>query len=638
MRKGNSSRNVIRSLVGISLYAFIAQGCDDGASTNAPDLNCHPATQGIDCFFPFPSDWARSHGDGQPSIAYSDESLPLMRGTPLNFTTNYLDGFPVHPPIFATLGVPLSDEGLTFHDEDTSATLSATSQTLVIDTSTGEAVAHFAELDATQKANAQTLLQIRLLSGLKPNTRYVVAVQGLKTTEGELAPRPSSFDAIVQNKTHAAHADVAEHYHQSILPILTTYGVDLNAVQLAWDFTTRSDQSARGDLNAMLDQTRTWLDGLDDLSEHFTVEEITLNDVNHVAEEHVIRFSVPLFLKDTEPGARITRAADGTPTYTQTAEVEAIARIPQNLHENDAAPRAYIQFGHGFFGSNDEIRGGFIPEFADENDYVFVATNWWGLSSNDLSTVLTAVGSKPETIYDITDRTLQAMVNQYVLSAVLKTLAEPVDAEVHFYGASLGHILGSTAVAVNPNFDRAIFSVGGGSFSFIMSRSSAFAPLLQIMGIGLKGPHATQKFFALSSLQLERIDPMTWANELLETEIAGDTIQRQILAQGGLGDPAVPILSFLMWAREAGIPIADSSAVKPSGDPIATLPTSNSAAVVFDFQTGETPLPGWYSNIVMSSNIVHGGPRSSDVGQQQVSLFLDTGAIENFCDGTCNPD
>lgn len=634
----SQARQMIAAL-GVSSLLFSACS-DDGPQdpqVEAPDLDCNPVSQGVDCFFPFPSDWARVEEDGTFSLKYSDSAAVTFRSRPLHLSTHSLDGFPIHPPIFATFGEALSDDNLIFHTDDTTQTLNASSTTLVIDAETGAPVAHFAELDATAAAGKQELLQIRLLQALKPGTRYIVAVQGVKNVDGALVERPESFDRIVTDRAHASHAEHAAHWRESIAPVLSDLGVELDQVQLAWDFTTRSDQSARGDLLTMLEATEAWLQTVD-IEDVYTYTDSPVTDSDHIASELAIEYQIPLFLTSAEPGATLFRDASGAVTQKGTATATGILRVTTPIFNEEAEPRAIIQFGHGFFGNVGEMRDGFSPGFAHENDYLMAATPWWGFSSDDLSSVVGAISGETERIYDIGDRTLQAFINQYIFTRVLQDYGSEKNLPVHFYGISLGNILGSSAVAVNPEITRAAFSVGGGSLSFIMSRSTSFRPLLLLIEPALRGSLATQKFFALSSLQLERVDPTTWATDLRSTTLHGESVERQVLAQAGIGDPAVPTLAFLVWARSAGIPIADSSTLRFSDDAQVTLPDEDAAAVVFDFKTGEDPMPGHVSRIIDSSNPVHGAPRSSAVGQQQVSFFFDEGVIENFCDGTCDPD
>lgn len=621
------------AIFGLSAFALSACSDDDNKSIEAPNLDCNPVSQGVDCFFPFPSDWARVQVDGKTVVDFPDAALPVVDRKPLRFTTHQLDGFTLHPPIMAAFAEPISDEGLIFHTDDVLTTTAKESKTLVINAETGEAIPHFAELDANQPADQRRILQIRLLDALEPNTRYVVAVQGLTTYAGEAVQRTESFDRIVRRNTHSSHNAIANQWHQNVAPVLSDFGLNLDDVQVAWDFTTRSDNSARADILAMLEATHLWLADRD-VSSIYTVEETIIDANLNIASETTVTFEVPLFLASDQPGAQLQRGTDGTVQMNGTAFATGIILNPHSTIDADS--KGTIQFGHGFFGNVDEARTGFAASFGNDNQFHVAATPWWGFSNDDLGSVITSIATNPSQVFNITDRALQAYINQLIFSKVLKDIGsgEPL----HFYGASLGHILGTGAVAINPEFERVAFTVGGGSFAFIMSRSTAFAPLMALIAPKLKAIGDDQKFFALSSLQLERVDPMTWAGEMLETTIQETTIQRQVLAHAGIGDPLVPTLSFMMWLRAAGVPVADSSAyLLPTNDTVA-LPANGSAAVVFDFNTGENPLPGHESRVINSSNTVHGEPRASAVGQLQVAKFLNEGIIENFCDGVCDPD
>src|SRR5690625_7187022 len=87
-----------------------------------------------------------------------------------------------------------------------------------------------------------------------------------------------------------------------------------------------------------------------------------------------------------------------------------------------------------------------------------------------------------------------------------------------------------------------------------MSRAKPFEPLIGLVNMGLTDKRDAQKFVAISSLAMEKVDPITYADQLLSNTFNGATIERRILGQVGLGDPDVPNLSAFVWASSANIP------------------------------------------------------------------------------------
>lgn len=651
-------------LLGLSLSFY---GCKDSNGDNgdnggvAPNEDCNPAGESVDCFYPFPSDAFRVVDEDGARIAFSGDARIVYGTQALTLELqNPIDGYSVHPPIFADLGEVLDEEQLIFHTDDLSKTTRSDSPALVLNAETGEAVPHFMELDHTVGANQRTLLQIRLLEALDENTRYIVALQGLKNSEGETIERLESFDNLAFAKNYKYFTDAQTHTRQNILPQLEEFGVALDDLQLAWDFTTRTNVSARYELESMISQTVDWMD-----ENPFNITAVEVKryqdpedpDLDPEAETHAhthyeIRatLDVPLFLSDATPEGRMRFDEDGLPRYEETYALPFDIVIPHSVVQNGESA-ATVQFGHGFFGSTDEMRGGFLPRFLNYHDMVAVGINWWGLSSDDQGPIAGKLSGTGANVFNFTERLQQSFVNQTVLARAVRQITDTLTGEFEgdtipigelmendhhaFYGISLGHILGSTAIAVSPEMQNGVLSVGGGSFSFIMSRAKPFSILFTLVNSKLSNKKDAQKFVALASIAMEKVDPITYADLLLKNNFDGGDLERRILAQVGLGDPDVPTLSSLVWTRSAGIPIAQPAPDYFAADfdvQTTTLPESESATMIFDFEL-DGEIPGTYAKFPSESNAVHGGVRAFPKGQIQVEDLILGREIPDICAG-----
>ena len=637
---------------------------DDDEPIDLPDYGeCNPIAIDVDCLLPFPSDFFRVEVEGGGyEVRFPEAALPAYRsGAVVDFSGIAVhDGFSVHPPIFTWFGQTVDDAGLTFYTDDVSTTLQPSSTTLVLNASTGEPVLHFAELDRRTSDDAARIVQIRLLTTLEPATRYIVAIQGLDAAGGGPLPALEGFRYLRdrQARSDEAWRDLQSHYDDAIFPVLETFGVQRGELLAAWDFTTRSDTSARADLLAMRAIALEWLD--ENAPEVTITAEITdeaeLNAISAGLAEHarmVIRgtFTAPLLLENAAPGARINRDAQGQPALNGTTEVPFLVVLPFS-GEDAEEPLRFLQFGHGFFGNTSEITSSFAPAFGNQYGFAFGGINWWGMSSDDLGGVIAGLTSTPSSVYAFSDRVLQSFINNIVFTdAAMTTLRDAPEVaiegepswaqETYFYGISLGHILGSSAVAVNPAIDRAVFSVGGASFSFMMSRAGPFLQFLQLLEpqfpVASRGLD-TQKFIALSSLALDRIDPSTWTSELLRASTLEVPVDRTVLAQVGIGDTSVPTISSEIWAASAGLANFSQSAKPIAGVETGAGETADSSIVIFDFQL-DGPTPGIISDIPATNNSVHVAVRASAVGQQQIDAFLrPSGLITEVCDGVCDPN
>lgn len=659
---------ILALLLGLSVGFY---GCDDsskddpGTQDYVPNEDCNPAGASVDCFYPFPSDAFRVAADGvEPAhIEYPKDARLIYGSSAVSLELqNPIDGYSIHPPIFADMGEVLDREQLIFHTDDLSKSTQSDAPAIVLNADTGEPVAHFMELDERIGASQRTLLQIRLLDALEPSTRYIVAVQGLKNTDGEVIERLQSFDKLAFADNYTAFEDAQTHTRENILPALEAFGVDLDNLQLAWDFTTRSDQSARYEIESMIAQTVDWMD--QEALNITSTSIVKFEDPNDTGldpeaptHEHLyydIRATVdvPLFLDDAGPEGRMQFDESDVPAYEETYALPFDILIPRSVVDNGTSDGT-IQFGHGFFGSTDEMRNSFLPQFLEENQMVAVGIDWWGLSQSDLGPVAAKLTGKGNNVFNFTERLQQSFVNHTVLARAAKTIDATFEGQLDgdtipigtlisndhhaFYGISLGHILGSTAVAVSPEITDGILSVGGGSFSFIMSRAKPFESLIALVNTKIAAPKDAQKFIALASTAMEKVDPMTYADQLLTNTFDGGEVNRRILAQVGLGDPSVPTLSSIAWARATGIPIG-----QPAPDYFAadfnveqtTLPVAENKSVmmIFDFDL-EGELPGTYATFAEQDNPVHSGVREFSEGQDQVRDLIMNDAISDVCSG-----
>lgn len=644
------------ALCALAATSLVVAACDDEDSGPAPyeaAEGCNPIGGSVDCLFPFPSDVFR----GEEGVVFTEAAIPASGSSSIDYAsvTGTLDGYSVATPIFVLFPEPLSFDPLLFHTEDLSPTtsLSEEATTMVVNAETGMGVRHFAELDERVSETTARTLQIRLLENLEPGQRYIVAVRGMENLEGQLVEPLEGFDALRSGNVSAELEALSAHIRDNVLAPLADEGIDTDALQVAWDFTTRSNDSARSDVLSMIEQTREWLATNDPVLTNVEVregEDLTDEEAPDLQRVVEATLSVPLFLASDQPGAAMTRDESGEPVSESVAEVPILILIPQSIEGGDDVP--VIQFGHGFFGSTDEMTDSFFDEFIDEYGYIGVGTNWWGLSDADLGSVADAIIGNPSNTFLIVDRLKQSFVNHYVLSSYVRTeladaafMADP-DAEgtaytsgsnLAFYGISLGHILGSSMVSVSDQLTRAVFSVGGGPLTFAMSRAAPFSTLVGLLSSQLGTPVDIQKFVALSSLQLEAVDPMAWADQLVVNDLGDEPFEREILAQIGIGDSFVPWLASEMWRAATGLSIGTPTPFELLPFNAIALPTEDDAVVYFDFGL-EDPLPGTFSEIPPSDATVHSGVRESSAGQEQVDIFIRTGEIVDTCDGLCDPE
>ncbi|MBU6161473.1 MAG: hypothetical protein KGO50_10145, partial [Myxococcales bacterium] len=207
---------------------------------------------------------------------------------------------------------------------------------------------------------------------------------------------------------------------------------------------------------------------------------------------------------------------------------------------------------------------------------------------------------------------------------------------------SQGHILGGTYFALSPQIERGMFSVGGASFTLMMSRASPFGQFLQF--IGFKHDQLqVQKFIAMASTAMDRIDPITYAPFIFDQPLEGAPAERRMLIQLGLGDSSVPNMGGYLHARTLGIPVLEPTPEVPpllSTVDVGTEGQDISGMLLVDF--GINPRPDLEARLAAPANCVHGAVRELDFGIAQISAFLrPDGRVvfpcEGVCTSSCNP-
>jgi hypothetical protein len=360
--------------------------------------------------------------------------------------------------------------------------------------------------------------------------------------------------------------------------------------------------------------------------------------------------TVPLFLAGKgEPGELLKRGPDGRPIRNGTVQVPFTVIIPRSvLDGSKPTPARLLQFGHGFFGTQLEVAEDFMTGFADQTGMVTVCVDWWGMSKNDVGLLATDLVNETAQAFRFTDRVHQGMANQIAVAlAAEQTLAalpalqkgeKPLydPAHVYFYGISQGHILGSVYAALSPRVDRVVLGVGGAGFSLIATRAAPFQSLLTLIDVATTKPQQSTRAMLTAQTVFDRIDPITWAPELLApTETVGPK-SRKVLMQVGISDTQVPNVASHVHARTLGLALLQPAPRPVFGLTPATAPYDGSALQEFDFGIAAPDLIGQPNTEI---NKVHEAVRRLQASIAQIDAFLrPDGKIVAPCDSVCDPE
>jgi hypothetical protein len=632
----------------VSLLAVLAAGCtEDSSSPSGPDdpdpvvewatLDCDPIAPSY-CGFPFPSNVFTTADPASPTgrrLKLSAVAMPVSYyGQAVDNTAwDRLDGFStsggilVHLPGATSAGLP------TVFDIETS--LSEDSPTILLDTETGERVAHFAELDATANDPTRAPLFIRPAQALENNRRYIVAIAGIVDASGEPLEASAGFAALRDGTPIEDEPTVEDRrpLYTDIFTRLTDLGVERGQLQLAWDFTTASDEGITGPLVHMRDESFAMLG---DGTPTFTIDEAQEDFDPRVAYRITGTFEVPLYLDSPGPVSVMNLGSDGLPEPTRNEPFDFELIIPASAADQ---PAKLLQYGHGLLGLPEEVEREHLLDFANDRGYALFSTTWLGLAKPD-EAFLGAIfdGGRLEEFDGVFARNQQAVLNALWLNRMMTrgmaqdpTYGRYLDAsQNYYYGISLGGILGTLYMSLSPDVTRAAVDVMGAPFNLLLTRSALFDPFFSIARSTYEDPRDIAYGLGLLQLFWDRAEPNGFVRHVRDEPFAG-TPSHELLMRGALGDHAVNNAGAQYLARSVGVPHVDTGLRELYG--LTTVPDGQGFGYVeYDFGLPMDPacdLPQ------RQCKDPHGALRGLPAADEQLDQFLRTGNITNTCGGAC---
>ncbi len=615
------------------------------------------------CALPFPSDFFRvsdaSTATGFRVVLSGAAKLTTPDGVDADVTGAFpADGASLQPSIGALLPGPIVSDGLpNVLDDPTRSQDLAASPTLILRADTGEAVPHYVDLDPRPDDPARIEMALRPFVRLAPNTRYVVAVRHVKVAGGGEAPPAEGFRRLRDRDTalDPSLQAIAPRFETDVFGVLAAHGVARDDLQLGWDFTTGSEEQPQADMLHVRELTLAWLQA------HTPKVQITGVDADSHGYWRVVHGTVtgPLFMDGPDPGARLFRGPDGKVAQNGEVDFPFEAVIPVTVRDQFGPGRA-LALGHGFFGAMTEVEDGGATVYIPALHAVTFAIDWWGMSKADLDSVIAHIVQSPAHGFDFVDRVHQAMANWLVMTAAMKGPLASEDAfkrpasgpgtgtdgggnsnagalvydpaHVFYFGASMGHILGGTMAALNPDVERAALDVGGAAWTQMMPRASPFSSFSLFIKSTLNDELAAQALQVMGARELDRIDPATYAPYLIGAKLPGNP-DRKVLLQIGIGDAGVPNVASFFHARALGLSQVAPNPGAVWGIPDADASTLGSALTVWDFGID----PGVYREpVAPDANAVHEGVRRDPKAIAQMDAFLKPdGVVIDPCQGPC---
>ena len=628
---------------------------DDVVDTSA--IISVPHTDGCDnlnplhCMLPFPSDAFLVEDNTTVTghrVNYAENTLPVSgslsnSGESVQIESlNRLDGMSPSTQIMTAFSTLPNLTGVA-DQYSIGLSIEAGHATTLLNLDTGEKIAHWVETDARADDESATIVFIRTLRSLEPNTAYGIGISGLDVTPS------AAFQAILDgHQTDAPDVEARQESMASLIQALNDSGHDVENLNDAWQFHTASLDSIVG---PMLSMRADALNRLGDDGIGCNVENVETNWMDDTdADLRLIKgtYTVPQYLEWQNPPSKISRDANGTPQFIENAEIPFTLVIPQVLADNNEGGPLVV-FGHGFLGDGRSAVSDWAIGWMQEYEVAMVATDIYGWSGSDLDTVFLGLAN-PEYFEHQSDRLQQMLVNQMALARTFKGVCSDIDdlhhngtnlvnsSDVHYMGYSLGGIYGASITAFSPDIDRAALWVGGSGFSTFIERSTNYATFSDGFKLPQAYPQRNDRALLIGVCQQmwDASDAETWLR-FAETGY-GDQIQPfNFLSTISVNDAQVPGLSSDRAARTAGIPMLNGSTLSPYGIETADGPITGSAVVYWNGDYDAMP------DTNAAPPIGDSGKAHNEIApiiqvNSMVEDFLLTGVVNDTCGGSCTFD
>lgn len=653
-------------------------GTEDGAGGDGgviiPEGFPKAACDAIDptfCALPWPSDLYLAEDSATVTgkrLVFGETSLPATTGgvhiDPALFAG--LDGYGLGTPILFDLGAldfsQLPDEWDTLLDSE-----KADSPSLLFEVTDDGLVQrpHFVEPDRTG-VDDDTLTILRPAVILEPNTRYIVALRGLKRPDGSDVPASEAFAALRDDTpTDDPGVEARRAAFEAMFTELEGAGVSRGSLVLAWSFHTASlpalhdplDQATAAAVAAMPDGGTLAVGEVQEVTK--TKGETDMDEDPWIGRRVIGTFTAPAVVDPPQVGGAFRRVTndDGQVIAKGSFDTPIQLMVPHRAladGQTPGEPVGVIVYGHGLLGDEWEVRAGHLRRIAEELGYIIAGVPMVGMSESDYPEVTVAT-SNLNAFPVISDGLLQGLVQHHLLVRAAKSGALEAalqaaipglqidEAKVHFFGGSQGGIFGGTLLATSPDLTRALLGVPGNNYATMLSRSVNFDPFFALLRLNYGSDVGVTLGMAAAQLLWDRTDPVSFRGRMArgDNAVASHPADKRALLLLSKGDKQVAVVTEEIAARtypELAVMAPWDDARSIPGVTETPYPHEGSAMILFDFGN---PWPKTEGNLPPDNELSDPHSRISEVDAAGtlVEAFYDAGKVIDVCGGDgCSPD
>ena len=634
--------------------------CWDGDCVSPLEIDvaesCNPFATSDECLLPYPSLFYEVPDEDSPTgirVHYPADAIPVGDGnTAFNMDpTNSADGVSPAGPLllhFARDVHPDHLHGLA----QMAQSVEDEAPIAIINLDNGQRVPFLSEMDMNRKDAypGRYALVVRPMKPMAMGQRHVaVLTNKLTDADGDPLQSPVAFAALRDNlPTNSPAVEALRPHFEELFGFLEEQGYVRADLLLAWDFSVASKDYLLGSILSMREETlqATWGQGLG-----YVITKVEENPDEHLALLVEGDFEVPTYLTEDhtfiydDDHHPVRQYPNWTFPFTML--------IPKKVLDSPD-PLPLLMFGHGIFGSGRSYLNGWAAgtthALAQEKGVIMLATDWIGLSSGDKDLIIQEVLPDLNRLGLVTDRLQQSLVNNLTLTELMlgdlskdpqvNLWDKPIVAEdqVFYYGVSLGGIQGTSFVSLSPRVRRGVLAVPGSVWLNMIPRSTVWPPIKFAMDAIYPDPLAQQLGIAFVQGWFDHSDPINLTYHLFVDPLPDSQPDRTVIFQEAIGDSQVPNMCTEMLARARNIKLLTPAPTEVYGLDTIEAPTTESVLVQYKLDNWDDPEPPSTNVPPSSDNGVHSDMVFLPHVLQQASVFLDTGVVQQYCDGPCDPD
>ena len=401
--------------------------------------NCDPMVP-LACSLPFPSSyWLQS--DSTTSTGYKvrvgPQTLPYVKkGSGQNIDPSYLnefDGFSVSAGILWHLPGIRDDDLVSYELIKRSTFLNSTTLLIAPDTSL---FPHFAERDYSNP-DPEKIFYLQPAKSLKFGTQYIAVIKNFKDSNGNLL-QPSSVtqDYIAAYKKGQSTIAGDSRYARLLttLTYLDNQSIDLNSIQLIWDFVTASESSTLGMAKTIASNVKTKMNNIINSGSAKPYRSVYQGEASDCREhigngDHQIRstlyfdIDVPWLLSSTSRLKNTFNKEFINPVNVDEIPMKGgvglVIQVPCSVSLG-LKPTSVVQFGHGIFGSKSDLESTtWLQSQASYYGWILWSMDWRGFDIFDIPMLVKTLMHDVNLVTDIRDSTIQGFINKLTGKALI---------------------------------------------------------------------------------------------------------------------------------------------------------------------------------------------------------------------------